>query len=28
VERLGRRPNAEVVGAVLDAAAAISRATR
>ncbi|TKJ20330.1 IclR family transcriptional regulator C-terminal domain-containing protein, partial [Blastococcus sp. CCUG 61487] len=28
VERLGRRPAPEVVGAVLDAAAAISRATR
>ena len=28
VERLGRRPGPEVVGAVLDAAAAISRAAR
>ncbi|WP_269801738.1 IclR family transcriptional regulator [Blastococcus atacamensis] len=28
VERLGRRPAAEVIGAVLDAAAAISRAAR
>ena len=28
VERLGRRPSPEVVGAVLDAAAAISRAVR
>jgi hypothetical protein len=28
VERLGRRPSPEVVGAVLDAAAAIARATR
>jgi DNA-binding IclR family transcriptional regulator len=28
VERLGRRPSAEVVGAVLDTAAAISRAAR
>jgi DNA-binding IclR family transcriptional regulator len=28
VERLGRRPSPEVIGAVLDAAAAISRATR
>ncbi|WP_456571103.1 IclR family transcriptional regulator [Blastococcus sp. SYSU DS0539] len=28
VERLGRRPSAEVIGAVLDASAAISRAAR
>jgi len=28
VERLGRRPSPEIIGAVLDAAAAISRATR
>jgi hypothetical protein len=28
VERLGRRPSPEVIGAVLDAAAAISRAAR
>jgi DNA-binding IclR family transcriptional regulator len=28
VERLGRRPSSEVIGAVLDAAAAISRAAR
>ena len=28
VERLGRRPSPEIVGAVLDAAAAISRAAR
>jgi DNA-binding IclR family transcriptional regulator len=28
VERLGRRPSPEIVSAVLDAAAAISRAAR
>ncbi|WP_441300215.1 IclR family transcriptional regulator domain-containing protein [Blastococcus sp. PRF04-17] len=28
VERLGRRPSPEIIGAVLDAAAAISRAAR
>jgi DNA-binding IclR family transcriptional regulator len=28
VERLGRRPSPEVIGAVLDTAAAISRAAR